>query len=200
MDLFTGTSGSANHQLASPQGLSLDASSNTLYVADYSNSRIMQILPNSSFGNVVAGGNGAGMTNTQLYYPIRLHFDSSSNSIFIVNYGTNNIVRWVLGAISWTLVAGSPTGASGATPTSLFLPTDVTLDSMGNVYVADKYNHRIQFFLSGQLNGTTIAGATSMPGSAANQLSSPESVVVDSQFNIYVSDMNNQRIQQFLHY
>ena len=158
----------------------------------------MRYLLNSSTGGVVvAGGNGGGFGNTQLNFPMRLHFDASSNSLFIANYIANNIVRWVLGASNWTLVAGSSIGTPGSTSALLHSPCDVTLDSMGNVYVADKSNQRVQFFLAGQSNGTTIAGVTSIGGPAANQLSGPESVLVDSQFNLFVSDTYNSRVQRF---
>jgi hypothetical protein len=35
---------------------------------------------------------------------------------------------------------------------------------MGNVYVTDTTNHRIQLFLTGQLTGTTIIGTTGVRG------------------------------------
>ena len=73
----------------------------------------------------------------------------------------------------------------------------VTLDSAGNVYVADTDNHRIQLFLAGQSNGTTIAGVTGVSGNGADQFSSPRSLVLDSQLNLYVADTANNRVQKF---
>ncbi|CAF4393830.1 unnamed protein product, partial [Adineta steineri] len=147
-----------------------------------------------------AGGNGAGTGNTQLYYPYGFAFDSSSNSLLIANYQTHNIVRWVLGASNWTLVIGSPTGLSGSTSTLLNQPVGITLDPMGNIYVADSGNHRIQFFIAGQSNGTTIAGVTGSPGISQNQLNYPYWVIVDNQLNLYVSDTSNNRVQFFSYY
>ncbi len=37
-------------------------------------------------------------------------------------------------------------GFSGSNATLLMGPTDVNLDPMGNMYVIDMQNHRIQFF------------------------------------------------------
>ncbi|CAF1082154.1 unnamed protein product [Rotaria sordida] len=159
----------------------------------------MKYLSNSTSGTVVAGNNGQGMGTTQLNYPLGVYFDSSSNSLLIVNYGAHNVVRWVLGASSWTLVVGN-TGVSGSTSTLLFTPFDVTCDSMNNVYVADSGNHRLQFFFAGQSNGTTVAGITGTMGSTSTLLNQPTSIVVDAQFNIYVVDYANSRIQEFLHY
>ncbi|CAF5085030.1 unnamed protein product, partial [Rotaria magnacalcarata] len=38
---------------------------------------------------------------------------------------------------------------SGNSSTMLFYPLDVEVDFMGNVYVADTSNHRIQLFQAG---------------------------------------------------
>ncbi|CAF1049606.1 unnamed protein product [Adineta steineri] len=147
-----GTSGSANNQLSSPQGIALDSSTNTLYISDTGNNRVMRYLSGASSGDIVVGGNG------ELNGPRGLYYDVLSNSILIANANAHNILRWVYGANSSTLVAGDSNGLSGNTSLLLDSPKDVKLDSMGNVYVADEDNKRIQFFLSGQVNGTTIAG------------------------------------------
>ena len=149
---------------------------------------------------IVAGGNGSGVLNTQLSSPIGLTFDLSSNSLYIANSGTHTIVRWVVGANTWTLVAGNPAGGYGSTPTLLYTPLGITLDPFGNIYVADYLNSRIQLFAPGKVNGTTIAGITSTPGNLPNLLYYPYSVALDSNFNLYVADTANQRIQKFLHY
>ncbi|CAF1187884.1 unnamed protein product [Adineta steineri] len=196
---ITGTPGSTNNTFYGPCGIVRESSTGTLYIADTFNHRIMQYLLNASSGTVVAGGNGAGPGITQLAYPYGLAFDSSSNSLLIANAQTNNIVRWVLGASSWTLVIGSPTGLSGNTSTLLNQPIGITLDPMGNIYVADSQNHRIQFFFAGQSNGTTIAGVTGSAGISQSQLNAPCWVIVDNQLNLYVSDTANNRVQFFSH-
>ncbi|CAF4713090.1 unnamed protein product, partial [Rotaria socialis] len=191
--------GSSNNQLDQPHGIAYDWNSNILYVAEYNNHRVMKYLSGATSGSVVAGGNGAGNGNTQLNYPVGLYLDSSTNSLYIANFGANNIVRWVLGASTWTLVAGIG-GLAGSNSTLLRSPGDVKLDSLGNLYVADTINHRIQFFRVGESNGTTIAGVTLSSGSNSNQLNLPFGLAVDSQFNVYVADYGNHRIQKFLHY
>ncbi len=196
--MFTGSNGNATNQLNAPIGVAVDPATGTLYVADSGNHRVLSFLGNASSGTLVAGGNGKGTGNTQLSIPSGIYFNSSSNSLLIANYGANNIVNWVLGASSWTLVAGSPTGASGTSSTLLKGPRGVTMDPMGNVYVADTNNNRIQFFPAGETNGTTIAGsATGLAGSSATLLNSPLALTLDAQFNLFVSDSNNYRVQEF---
>ncbi|CAF1467374.1 unnamed protein product [Rotaria sordida] len=196
----TGVPGSANNQLRNPYGIVQDPSTKTLYIADYNNHRVMSYTEGASMGTMVAGSNRSGTSNIELYNPVGIYLDSFTNSLVIANFGAHNIVRWVLGASSWTLVAGNITGSSGNSSTTLYSPTGVTLDPMGNVYVADALNSRIQFFMSGQSEGTTIIGITNTSGSSSTQLSVPYTVRLDSQLNLYVVDMGYNRILKFLRY
>ncbi|CAF3513582.1 unnamed protein product [Rotaria socialis] len=195
----TGVSGSANNQFYMPSDLTRIASTNTLYIADTFNNRIMRYLSGASSGTVVAGGNGAGNANTQLNLPFSFAFDSSSNSFIIANYNAHSVVRWVLGASSWTLIAGV-VGSAGSTSTSFNAPLSVVLDSMNNMFIADTNNDRIQFFLAGQSNGTTIAGITGLSGTAHTQLNVPYWAIIDNQYNLYVADTFNDRVQKFHYY
>lgn len=183
-----------------PYGVARDPHTKTLYVADYENHRIMQYRWGQLSGTVVAGGNGPGTNPTQLYYPVAVHLDASSISLFIVNFNAHNVVRWVLGESTWTLVAGSINGTPGSSSTLLRYPTGMTLDPMGNIYVVDRDNHRVQLFLNGQLSGRTIAGVTGVNGSDATLLNFPYAVILDNALNLYVSDRYNHRVQKFLHY
>lgn len=151
-------------------------------------------------GTVVAGGNGAGGNTSQLFHPVAFRFDSLSNSLVISNDGRSNIVRWVLGANNWTLIAGNINGSAGNTMTEFYNPTDVTLDPMGNMYVADRRNHRVQFFPTDQSVGTTIAGISNIAGSNSTLLSGPISLAFDNQLNLYVVDQGNSRVQLFRRY
>ncbi|CAF1536311.1 unnamed protein product [Rotaria magnacalcarata] len=160
----------------------------------------MSYLVNASSGTVVAGGNGPGTNRTQLNFPTGIYLDVTSNSLYIANYASNNIVRWVIGATSWTLVAGDINGMKGNSSTMLFSPFDVEVDFMGNIYVADTFNHRIQFFQAGSMNGTTIAGVTGVTGSDPYHFNYPMTLKLDSQLNLYVADRLNHRVQKFLQY
>ena len=200
MILLVGSGGSANNELSLPFGIARNPASGALYITDQSNHRVMEYASGASSGTVVAGGNGPGTSNTQLNLPAGVYFDASSNSLIIANTGANNIVRWIIGASTWTLVAGSAIGSNGDTSMLLDYPMGVILDSMRNVYVADRNNHRIQFFLASQFNGTTIVGVSGMSGSNATTLNNPCAVALDAQLNLYVADTYNHRIQQFIRY
>ena len=154
----------------------------------------------ASSGSIVAGTGVYGNSSTQLTDPVGIYFDSLSSSLILVNHFAHNIVRWPLGATSWSLLAGNISGNAGNGTMALDHPTHVRLDPMGNIYVADRDNHRIQLFMSGQLEGITIAGVTGINGSNSTLFNKPWSVAFDGQLNLYVADSNNHRIQKFLRY
>jgi sugar lactone lactonase YvrE len=200
INLLIGTAGFGSNTLFYPYKIWKDASSGMLYVADSYNHRIMRYANNAASGVIIAGGNGSGTAGSQLSFPYGFYFDSFSNSLLIANAGVNNIVRWTIGASNWTLVAGDASGASGSSAILLASPSGVTLDPMGNIYVADMNNQRIQYFSSGQSSGVTIAGSTGSIGSSSTLLCAPSSVMLDNQLNLYVVDAGNSRIQMFPRY
>jgi len=191
--LYLGSAGNSTNQLYYPYGIVLHPTSNTLYIAENWNHRITSYTLGNNSGTLVFGFNGGGNSNTQLYFPIGLHFDILTNSLVIANSGAHKIVRYVLGSSYWTLIAGT-------TPAQFNDPIEAIFDPMGNLYVADRGNNRIQFFYTGQLNGTTIAGVPGLFAANATTLAVPCSVRLDSQLNLYVADSNNHRIQKFLRY
>ena len=156
----------------------------------------MKYLYNSLSGIVVGGNITAGTTRTQLSNPHGLFFESSSNSILIANTGANNTVN----DIQWSIIIGDSNGGGGNSSSSLFFPTDIMLDPMDNMYIVDRYNHRVQFFSVDQLNGTTIAGQSGQSGVNSTSLCFPNAVTLDNQLNLYVADWRNHRIQKFLRY
>ena len=192
-----GFNGSGINQLSSPHGLALDSTNGILFISDTDNHRIIKRILNSSNCSVTAGGNGPGISSNQLYGPRGIFFDAKSMSLFIANTKANNIVRWPLNGYSWTLVGGDPGGQVGSSSFQLNFPTSVLLDSMDNVYVSDEKNHRVQFFLAGQLNASTIAGVTGINGITAQSLYSPVGVVIDANLNLYVCEFVNVRVQKF---
>jgi len=195
---FVGSPGDASNQFNVPFGIALHPTSGLLYIADFNNHRLMSYAPAATNGTKLLGG--PGYSNTQLYYPQGIHLDLYSNSLIIANNGAHNVVKYPLGGTSWTLLAGSTNGSPGNTSTTFSNPIDVIVDPMGNMYVIERGNSRVQFFYAGQSVGSTIAGITGVIGSNATTFDLPTSLCLDSQLNLYVSDSGNHRIQRFLRY
>src|SRR3954469_4479085 len=78
-------------------------------------------------------------------------------------------------------------------PGRLNLPYDVAPDALGNLYVADTHNHRIQEFSP---TGKLIRKWGSL-GSGSGQFNQPRGIAVDPFGNVWVADHENHRVQKF---
>lgn len=195
-----GTSGANMTQLRSPCGLAVDPITDTLYIGDLNNDRIVSYAKNANSSTLIFGGQGRGVNRTQLSGPAGIYFDFISNSLYIANYYGQSIVRYVLGANQSTLFTGNSNGSFGSGESELKTPLKVILDPMGNIYVADGDNHRVQFYPPDQMNGTTILGTTNVSGTDPSLLNRPRSIAFDNQLNLYVVEEDNHRVQKFLRY
>ncbi|MBT3761919.1 MAG: 6-bladed beta-propeller, partial [Candidatus Nitrosopelagicus sp.] len=84
-------------------------------------------------------------------------------------------------------------GSEGSDNGQFDRPYSAAIDSSGNIYVTDSYNHRIQKFDS---SGNFISKFGSQ-GSGNGQFQTPISITIDYSDNIYVADHSNHRIQKF---
>ncbi|MEP6845086.1 MAG: T9SS type A sorting domain-containing protein [Panacibacter sp.] len=84
----------------------------------------------------------------------------------------------------------------GSGSNQLAAPGDVDIDDVGNLYVLDGYNNRVQKWAPGATSGVTVAGGHGL-GSAANQLFLPQGFFVDNGGTIYIADLFNNRIQKW---
>jgi sugar lactone lactonase YvrE len=106
-----------------------------------------------------------------------------------------------------TLVAGNGSfGFSGdggpATSAQLDSPSGVSVDGMGNVFIADQYNSRVREVVAATGIIQTVAG-NGTPGFSGDggpatsaELTQPSGVSVDGAGNIYIADDGNQRIRK----
>jgi sugar lactone lactonase YvrE/predicted Fe-Mo cluster-binding NifX family protein len=110
----------------------------------------------------------------------------TGNATNRVDYEANFV-----GKDATTTVAGGRSAAN-----QFDYPSGIFIDNNGNIFVADRSNHRIQKWGLGATEGITVAGGNG-EGSAANQLSSPWGVYVDNNGNVFVADLSNNRIQKW---
>jgi DNA-binding beta-propeller fold protein YncE len=75
----------------------------------------------------------------------------------------------------------------------LDFPEGVAVDGVGNVYVVDSDNDRVQKFSS---TGTFLTNWGTL-GTGNGQFDSPNGVAVDAVGNVYISDPLNHRVQKF---
>ena len=93
-------------------------------------------------------------------------------------------------------------GDATATTARLFYPAGLAVDGVGNLYIADEYNHRVRKLTAATGVLTTIAG-TGTAGSLGDngpattaQLNFPLGVAVDSSNNVYIADNSNHNIRK----
>jgi len=125
-----------------------------------------------------------------------------SSDILYVADANNHRIRKITSAGVVSTLAGSDTrGHHDATGTAaqFTYPTGVAVDSSGNLYVADQGDHRIRKItperVVSTIAGSGTAGHHDATGTEA-QFNLPFGVAVDSSGNLYVADLNNNRIRK----
>jgi hypothetical protein len=117
---------------------------------------------------------------------------------------TTTFTLTVSPAYYWSNFAGSPRVAGSADGTgskaTFYYPYAVTVDSAGNLYVADTNNSTIRKVTPAGVV-TTLAGIPGVSGSAngtgtAAQFNNPVGIAVDSGSNLYVADTLNHTIRK----
>ncbi|HVU08758.1 MAG TPA: NHL repeat-containing protein [Verrucomicrobiae bacterium] len=200
-----------------PTGIAVDNSGN-LYVADLQNSTIREITPvgTNCVVTTIAGiaenyGSADGVgTNASFDGPSSVALDSVGN-LYVADADNNIIRKLALTGTNWTVstIAGTAQSSGsrdGTNKTALFnFPSGVSVDGLGNIYVADTDNDVIRKVAPSGTNWvvSTIAGiagnADSADGSGTNALFSfPYGITVDRAGSLYVADTENSTIRMGL--
>jgi uncharacterized protein (TIGR03437 family) len=154
-------------------------------------------------GTGVAGysGDGGLATAAKLYFPEGLRVDSAGN-VYVAD-SRNDVIRkitpqGIISTIAGTAGMGGFTGDGGqAKAALLFQPADVSLDSMGNLYICDSLNYRIRVVNSEGIISTVAGGGGSLqngPPSAAFIAAS--AIQVDGSGNILVAEPGFREVRR----
>jgi len=208
-----------NAILANPFNVAEDATGN-LYIADTANNRIRFVNAKTLAISTIAGtgvegytGDGGPALSATLDGPTGVAVDSSGD-LYIAD--TSNLVIRKVNASTQTIATYAGNGnacALGnvpnqcgdngpATAATFSTPMSITLDSAGNLYIADYTVHRVREVNASTQIITTIAGVgiagkggNGGPATAAH-LSHPSGVAVDSTGNVYIDDSYNNEIRR----
>ena len=195
----TGTAASFDE----PVGIAVD-SSGTLYVTDTITQNVRKIT-SAGVVTTLAGSGAIGSadgtrTAASFYQPNGVAIDSSGN-VYVAD-SNNHKIRKITSTGVVTKFAGS--GAIGSadgtgTAASFYGPVGITIDSSGNVYVADMGNNKIRKITPAgvvtTLAGSGSQGAVDGKGVAAS-FKTPLGIAVDSGGNLYVADSGNNKIRK----
>lgn len=171
---FSGDGSSATSAgLFYPGGIAIDTFGN-VYIADTYNSRVRKVFPNGTI--TTFAGNGTAGNHT---YPPAGPAGGPPLPL-PANYTLPNNTLSVVGD-------GGP-----ATNAAIYLPSDIAIDTSGNVYISDQINARVRKVTNGTIttfagNGTTAYGGDGGPATNAS-LDNPSGLAFDSSGNLYISE------------
>lgn len=149
--------------------------------------------------NIVGNTDGLGHT-ALLSSPAGIAVDNTGN-VYVAD-ATNNTIRKITSGGLVTTFAGKdvPGKKDGnISEASFYYPAGIAIDSKGNLYIADKGNHKIRKItpngIVSTLAGSGERNATDGPGAKAG-FDKPVAVAVDMAGNVYVSDAANHKIRK----
>ena len=215
---FSGDGGQATvAQLNAPTALAIDSAGN-LYIADTRNHRIRRVGATSQAIHTVAGssiqgfsGDGGPATAAALDAPSGLALDGAGNLLIADSHNQRIRELSVSDGTIQTIAGSGPTGpglpgfggdGAAAASATLALPHGLSVDSAGNIYIADTANHRVRRIdgATGTISTVAGSGTEGFAGDGgsptAASLDSPQSVAVTSAGLLTVTDTANARIRQ----
>ncbi len=187
-----------------PGGIAMDAVGN-LYIADTYHDRVRKVDTNGIIttvaGNGSSGysGDGGPATEAKLYESQDVAVDASGN-LYIADMRNNRIRKVDTNGIITTVAGNGSSGYNGdggpATEAQLTFPSGVIVDSLGNLYIADRVNHCIRKVDPGGIiitvagNGSSGYSGDEGPATEA-QLNYPDGLALDASGNLYIADNNH---------
>jgi uncharacterized protein (TIGR03437 family) len=206
---FSGDGGPATSaMLGRPVALAFDAAGN-LYFTDSVNQRVRKIGI-SGIITTIAGngldaysGDGGPATSASLGTPIGIAIDAAGN-VYVADGDNNRIRKITPNGIISTVAGNGGEGFSGdsgpATSAALNIPSDVSVDPSGNLYIADAGNNRVRkvdaFGTITTVAGTAENGFSGDGGpSTQAELNYPWGLTTDASGGLYIADRVNNRIR-----
>ncbi len=189
--------------------MAVDAAGN-VYIAAHN--RIRKVDATTGTISTTAGGGNVDHFMAffgKLSRPRDVAVDDFGN-VYIADYGNNRIRRVSAFTRAISTIAGTGEGGNSgdgglATEARLGEPQGIATDAVGNVYIADTFNHRIRKVDAATGTISTIAGTGGRFGHGYSgdggpaieaRLRFPEGVAVDVAGNVYIADTFNGRIRK----
>lgn len=162
-----------------------------LYASDYSNSRVMRWALNSTGNGTIVAGGTLGSGPWSLHNLRQIDFDPTYQYLYITDSSNDRIQMYNLVNTTGTPVTVAGGNGIETAANQLYHPNSIYVSpKTGAIYIADAFNHRIQRWNVGSIEGVSGNGAT--------ELNYPSGVALDiNETFLYVSDYANHRVQRF---
>ena len=170
-----------SNSLMQPKGLFITNASDVYVVVGTSSGRVDWWTRIGTINSFVTNGNETCFS---------LVTDLSSN-LYCSFSSSHKVIKRSLNTSSNITVIVAGNGSSGFSSFLLKSPLGILITASFNLYVADCGNNRVQLFLSGQLNATTVAGNIT---SGLINLNCPVAITLDGNGYLFIVDQNNHRI------
>ncbi len=212
---FSGDGGPATDaQLRLPRAVATD-DTGIIYIADSGNNRVRQVGIDGTISllagtGIVALAGFDGTDGPAIEAPVSNPFGLAllpDGSLLISEFGGHEVRRIEMDEFRFIRdFAGRGVDAFGgdggpATLGNLRSPAGITVDSLGNTYIAEQFNFRVRRIdVDGIIN--TVAGSfdTGFGGdgfeATTARLNQPTGVAIDTAGNIYIADQANHRVRR----
>ncbi|CAF0900088.1 unnamed protein product [Adineta steineri] len=120
-------------------------------------------------------------------------FVDINDTLYCSMYSYDQVVKRSLNdAVMASNRVAAGTGIPGSASNQLDSPRGIFVDVNLDLYVADCGNNRVQLFQSGESNGITVAGSTSLNPTIT--LRCPSGIILDAEKYLFIVDSGNHRI------
>jgi len=213
--------------MTAPYGVSVDPTTGKIFVANYSNNRVLRFasarsLANGAAAEAVLGqadfthgqANRGGTTAANsLNQPYGLFVDSAGR-LWVADAKNNRVLRFdnastKANGADADGVLGQPDLTSSAfatTQSGMAFPYDLFVDSSGRLWESDSWNHRVLRFdnAAAKANGANADGVLGQvdftsytPATSQNRMYYPAGLFVDWHGRLWVGDYYNNRVLRF---
>lgn len=181
-----------------PSDVVVDSNGNT-YIADTLNHAIRKVDPEwqmttiAGTGTPGSSGDGGNASKAKLYLPDSVAIspqgdifisDTQNHKIRKIDRRTNQITTY-----AGTGIPGFAGDGGQARNAQLNEPHGLAIDSQGNLYIADTFNHRIRLVRAQNQQISTLVGE--------GQLLNPYDLALDQSGYLYIADTLHHQIKKF---
>lgn len=163
-------------QLKMPIGVAV-SSDGSVYVSDVTAQKLFVYNRSGAFIRAIGRAG-------ELKSPSGIAVDSAKDRLYVADTRINAVRAYTLDGISLFVIEGLE-----ADKGKLSFPTNIAVDSHGNIYVVDTGNFRVQVYNSEGKFLRTISS-----GSKPKSFVRPKGITIDSEGNMYVVDAALQKI------